>query len=161
MQECVALRGVKVIMTEQEERIAVIKEAREWIGTPYHTGGRVKQGGCDCGTFLLGVLENTKLLPHVDLPYYPEDIACHCAVPRYLIKIQEYCNKVTDGSRCAGDILVYKFKGSKVPHHAAFVYDDELMIHSYTRQGVILSNMKGYEHALYGVYRLKRWAGGK
>lgn len=148
-------------MTEEQEREEVISEAKEWLGTPYATGGRVKQGGCDCGTFLLGVLENAGMIEHVDLPYYPEDIACHCAVPRYLNKIAEYNDKVTDGTRRPGDILVFKFPGSKVPHHAAFVYDNEYMIHSYTRQGVILSNMRGYEHALHSVWRLKRWKGGE
>ena len=147
-------------MTENDERKVLIKEATEWLGTKYHTGGRVKQGGCDCGTFLAGVYENTGLLPHIEIPYYPEDIACHCAEPRYLNMILDYHEKVLDGTRKAGDVLMFKFAGSKVPHHAAFVYNDELMIHSYTRQGVILSNMKGYEHALYGVYRLKKWFGG-
>ena len=59
---------------EQTEREKLIAEAKEWLGTPYHTAGRVKGAGCDCGTFLLGVLENTGLLPHIDIPYYPEDI---------------------------------------------------------------------------------------
>jgi cell wall-associated NlpC family hydrolase len=73
------------------------------------------------------------------------------------MKIEEHCNKVTLEEARPGDILVFKFPGSKVPHHAAFVVDKEYIIHSYTRQGVILSNTKGYLHALYGVYRLKRW----
>lgn len=145
------------VKQEIEERERLITEAKEWLGTPYHTAGRVKGVGCDCGTFLLGVLENADLLAHIDLPYYPEDVACHCAVPRYLMKIEEHCNKILDDERRPGDILVFKFHGSKVPHHAAFVYDKEYMIHSYTRQGVILSNIKGYTHALYGTYRLKRW----
>jgi len=144
---------------EQEtlERMRLIEEAKTWIGTPYHSEGRVKGAGCDCGTFLLGVLENAELLPHIDIPHYPEDIACHCAVPKYLMKIEEYCQRVNNNDRKIGDILVYQFQGSKVPHHAAFVYDDEYLIHSYTRQGVIISNMRGYESSLYGVYRLDRW----
>lgn len=143
---------------EIEERERLIAEAKEWLGTPYHTAGRLKGVGCDCGTFLLGVLENTGLLPHIDIPYYPEDIACHCAVPKYLQKIEEYCNLVDeDEEKCPGDILVFWFNGAKVPHHAAFVYDKNYMIHSYTRQGVILSNRKGYKRAYFATYRLKRW----
>jgi cell wall-associated NlpC family hydrolase len=74
------------------------------------------------------------------------------------MKIEEHCFAVPFEDRKPGDILVFKFRGSKVPHHAAYVIDDEYMIHSYTRQGVIISNTKGYLHALYGTYRLKRWA---
>ncbi len=142
---------------EKKERQSVVDEAKAWLGTPYHSEARLKGVGCDCGQFLIGVLENTGFLPHLEIPHYPVDIACHCAVPRYLMKIEEYCNKVDSDNRQAGDILVYKFKGSKVPHHAGFVVDSEYLIHSYTRQGVVLSNMKGYESNLYGVYRLKRW----
>lgn len=143
---------------ENAEREKLLAEAKEWIGTPYHTRGRIKQGGCDCGTFLLGVVENVGFIEHIDLPYYSEDVACHCAVPRYLMKIKEYCNEVPIGSQKPGDILVFQFAGSKVPHHAGIVVDDNYMIHSYTRQGVIYSNIKGYVHALCGAYRLKRWA---
>ena len=142
---------------EAKEREKLIAEAKEWLGTPYHTAGRIKGAGCDCGTFLLGVVENVGFVEHIDLPYYPEDIACHCAVPRYLMKIEEYCNRISIDERRTGDILVFRFKGAMVPHHAAYVVDDEFMIHSYTRQGVILSNIKGYRHAMYGAYRLKRW----
>ena len=142
---------------ENKERERLIAEAKEWLGTPYHTEGRVKGAGCDCGTFLAGVLENANLLPHIDIPHYPEDIACHCAVPKYLMKIEEYCKRVANDDRKPGDILVYQFEGSRVPHHAAFVYDKEYLIHSYTRHGVVISNMRGYESSLYGVYRLERW----
>ena len=142
---------------ENKERERLIAEAKEWLGTPYHTEGRVKGAGCDCGTFLAGVLENANLLPHIDIPHYSEDVACHCAVPKYLMKIEEYCKQVDKNDRKTGDILVYQFNGSKVPHHAAFVCDKEYLIHSYTRQGVIISNQRGYEFALYGVYRLERW----
>lgn len=146
------------VKQEIEERERLIAEAKEWLGTPYHTMGRVKQGGCDCGTFLLGVLENTGLLPHVDLPYYPEDIACHCAVPKYLMEIEKHCKLLDESEpKKAGDILVFWFDGAKVPHHASFVVSDEYMIHSCNRHGVILSNRKGYKYAYFATYRLKRW----
>lgn len=145
------------VAQEVREREKLINEAKAWLGTPYHSEARLKGVGCDCGQFLIGVLENTELLPHLEIPHYPVDIACHCATPRYLMKIEEYCDRVEDGTRKTGDILVFKFKGSKVPHHAGFVVDKDYMIHSYTRLGVILSNIRGYEAHLYGVYRLKRW----
>jgi NlpC/P60 family putative phage cell wall peptidase len=143
---------------EKAEREKLIAEAREWIGTPYVTRGRVKQGGCDCGTFLAGVLENAGFLPHIDIPYYSEDVACHCAVPRYLMKIKEYYVEIPKEEAIPGDIFVFQFPGSKVPHHASIMMDKDFMIHAYTRQGVILSNIKGYTHALSGAYRFKRWA---
>ena len=143
---------------EAKEREMLIAEAKEWLGTPYHTMGRVKQGGCDCGTFLLQVVENVGFLPHIEIPFYPEDIACHCAEPKYLLEIEKHCNLLDENEpKKPGDILVFWFNGAKVPHHAAFIVDDEYMIHSYTRQGVIYSNRRGYRFAYFATYRLKRW----
>ena len=36
-------------------RAAVVHEALSWIGTPYHTGARLKSVGTDCGMFLAEV----------------------------------------------------------------------------------------------------------
>lgn len=141
---------------EKSEREAVIKEAKEWLGTPYHTEARLKGAGVDCGLFLLQVMENTGFIEHTEIPHYSVDIACNCAEPKYLNKIKEFCTHV-DGEPLPGDIIVYKFPGSKVPHHAAFCVDKEYIIHSYTRQGVILSNRKGYRKYEIGIYRLNRW----
>lgn len=138
-------------MTEQEERELVVNEAKTWLGTPYAHMGRVKGAGTDCGMFLLGVWENCGLLPHIEIPYYPFDIACHCSDPMYLKFVENYCKKV-DREVMPADILLYQFPGSKVPHHAAIVIDNEYIIHSYVRQGVIISNRKGYKRYEVGLY---------
>lgn len=138
-------------MNNQDERNAIIKEALSWKGTKYHPEARIKGAGCDCGTFILQSFENVGLIKHIDLPHYPFDIACNCAVPTYLMKIKEFCKEVKRAA-IPGDIIVYKFEGSLVPHHAAIVVDDEYIIHSWVRQGVILSNRKGYRSKEVGVF---------
>ena len=56
-----------------------------------------------------------------------------------------------------GDIFVYHFPGSKVPHHASICVDDEYVIHSWVRQGVVLSNRRGYKQYEVGLYSF--WEG--
>lgn len=149
-------------MTKQEklERENLIAELLSWENTPYHPEARIKQGGCDCGTLILQSFENIGLIEHLELPHYAQDIACHCAVPTYLMKIKEYCRKI-EGEPIKGDILVYHFDGSKVPHHAAVYIDEDkdIILHSYTRLGVIRSNRRGYKKYEVGIYRFNNWAG--
>lgn len=79
------------------------------------------------------------------------DIAANCANPMYLMKIKEYTRQV-EREAITGDILVYHFPDALVPHHASIVVDDEYIIHSIQRQGVVLSNRKGYRKHEIGVY---------
>ena len=143
-------------MTEQEERNKLIAEAKTWLRTPYIPEARVKGCGTDCGLFILQSFENVGLLPHIDIPHYPFDIAANCATPMYLNKIKEYCTK-TDSEPVPGDIIVYKFSGSKVPHHAAILYRNEYIIHSHVKTGVTLSNRKGFKKFEVGIYRFNKW----
>jgi cell wall-associated NlpC family hydrolase len=136
---------------EKREREAVVVESRSWLKTPYHPEARVKGAGCDCGTFILQVFENVGLIEHIELKHYPSDIASHCAVPMYLMKIKEYAHEVKRDP-LTGDIIVYQFPGSLVPHHAAIVIDDEYLIHSITGRGVEISNRKGYKKHEYGNF---------
>lgn len=143
----------------EEEREKVIEVAKTWLKTPYVPEARVKHGGCDCGTFLAEVFEEAGMIGHVPIEHYPVDIACNCATPKYLMKILEYTVRV-HREPITGDIIVYQFGGSLVPHHAALCIDSEYIIHSYTNHGVTISNRRGYKKFEYGIYSLKRWEKG-
>ena len=53
---------------ESTERARVVAIAHEWLGTPYHTGGRLKGVGVDCLTLLAGVFSEAGLVGQVDIP---------------------------------------------------------------------------------------------
>jgi cell wall-associated NlpC family hydrolase len=144
------------MMAEKEERQHLIEVSKTWLKTPYIPEARVKGCGCDCGTFLAEVFAEAGFIDTVPIPHYPMDIACNCAVPKYLNKIKEYTTKV-DREPLPGDIIFYQFPGSKVPHHAAICVDNEYIIHSYVRQGVTISNRKGYKNFEVGIYCLNKW----
>ena len=144
---------------EQKERKMFCDELLSWQNTPYVPEARVKGGGTDCGLLILQALENVGFLPHIDIPHYPFDIACNCSVPIYLNQIKEYCTEISD-EPLAGDILVYKFHGALVPHHASVVLNNEYISHSLVREGVVQSNRRGYEKYRVATYRFNRWVGG-
>lgn len=146
-------------MDSTKEREAFCKELLTWQRTPYVPEGRVKGAGTDCGLLILQSFENVGLLPHIDIPHYPIDIACNCSTPMYLNKIKEYCTEISE-EPLPGDILVYKFSGSLVPHHASVVLNKEYVIHALVRIGVTQSNRRGYEKHRIATYRFNRWMSG-
>jgi len=141
---------------EKLEREAIVKEAISWKKTPYAHMGRIKGCGVDCGMYLLEVWEKCGLLPHIEVPFYPFDIAANCSNPMYLNFVKKYCHEVKR-KPLPGDIILYKFPGSKVPHHCSIVVDGEYICHAYVRQGVILSNRKGYKQYEVGLYSFNDW----
>ena len=143
-------------MSEQDERAAIVAEARTWLGTQYHHMGRVKGAGTDCGMLICEVFERVGLVDHQEIPYYPFDIAMHSEKTGYLDYIKAHSKQV-DREPLPGDVIVYKFPGAKVPHHASIVITDELIIHSYINKGVILSERRGYRRYEIGVFSF--WGG--
>ena len=139
-------------MTEEKQRQSVVDEVLTWQKTPYHPEARLKGAGVDCGMLILQTFENVGLIPHVEIPHYSIDIACHSDNPMYLNKIKEYAHEVTGREPLPGDVFVYKFPDAKVPHHAAIYIGDGVMVHSYLRRGVEQSNCRGYKKYLVGCY---------
>ena len=84
-------------MTEQEEREAVIAEARSFIGTPYHHEGRVKgpNGGVDCAQLIALVYHAA--LPHriklVEPAHYPPDWMMHRDLERYMGEVTAWAHE--------------------------------------------------------------------
>lgn len=115
-----------------ERRVAVIAEARRWIGTPYHHQGRVLGVGVDCATLLCEVYEAVGAIPHVDPGNYPHDWHMHRDEERYLGWLRQYAREVVEPK--PGDVIVWKF--GRCFSHGAILCDNEQIIHSYIGQGV-------------------------
>jgi hypothetical protein len=89
-------------------RLRVIKEAREWLRTPYHHMGRIKGGGADCLTLLVEVYRAAGVIPEVELPFYPPDWNLHRDAERYLDGVMRYAREI-GGQPGEADIAVFKF----------------------------------------------------
>ena len=67
-------------MTEQQERAAVVAEAKAWLGTPYHHRAKLKGVGVDCAQLPIAIYAAVGLNPeeawHTAMhnPHYQETI---------------------------------------------------------------------------------------
>jgi cell wall-associated NlpC family hydrolase len=93
---------------EAIERAALVAEARSWVGTPYHSGARVKRVGVDCLTVIVACFENAGLVAPIAVPRYPADWHLHRSEERYLDGVRVYCDEV-EGPPLPADIALWRF----------------------------------------------------
>ena len=110
-------------MATSAVRDMIVREAREWNGTPYIGHAQVKRAGCDCASFLAGVYCAAGLLDFgpgrilVDvIGHYPLDWNVHGAEERYLKWLEQWCDKVSVPE--PGDIAMFVIGGKLVSHSA-------------------------------------------
>lgn len=112
-------------------RQAVIDEAVEWKGTPFHHKAHKKLVGCDCGGFIYEVWKTVLGLPHEPFPaYYAEDWALHKDDNEiYLSFIKPYVIQVPKPK--IADIVVWKF--GRAFSHGTIYMGNKKYIHAYGR----------------------------
>ncbi len=81
-------------MTADRQRAHLVKCAQGWIGTPYHTGAKIRGVGADCITWIVGAFEEAGLIPAIQIPFYPPDWHLHRDEERYLKGLAEWCDEV-------------------------------------------------------------------
>lgn len=119
--------GTRTSIRELEWRDALVRDAREWIGTPYHHKAKLKGIGCDCGGFLYSVYE-PYFGPFPPFPTdYPPDWASHRDMERYLQFIMPLTTEVSSPDR--GDFVLVKM--GRAFSHAAIYMGNDTYIHSY------------------------------
>lgn len=102
----------------------VVREARTWVGTPFHHQGRRKAVGVDCAGVCIGVA-NELGLSEYDIDGYSED-------PRngLLDRILETeMDRIDIADAKAGDWFLMAF--GREPQHLAMLTDIGTIIHAY------------------------------
>lgn len=102
---------------EASSRARVTALAREWIGTPYRHGARLKGIGCDC-TFVACVYEAAGLVPHLDIAPYTPQAHLHREGSLYLDLVLRHGRR-TDAP-LPGDMALYRY-GRAFSHGAIVV----------------------------------------
>jgi hypothetical protein len=92
---------------EGGERRHVVREARSWVGTPYHPQGDIRGIGVDCGMLLVRVFVDTGLCRPFDPRPYADDWYLHRAEERYLGFIFDRAKEVT--TPLPGDVMVFRY----------------------------------------------------
>lgn len=119
----------------------VVEEAKSWLGTPYHHLAKIKGAGVDCGQLLIGVYSNVGLIPDIETGYYPNDWHFHRSEEQYIGWVSKYA-KPTDNPK-VGDVMLFKF--GRCISHGGILVGDNLIIHSYLRQGCVYARLDDAE----------------
>lgn len=145
------------------------EEVFSWLGTPYHNMWYAKQVGCDCNTFIGGVLLNLNLITKLEIEYYPN---CWWEAEEYSEIINFYIQK---HKRFANENLTYKFfkyypstllmrgdilhfsllSGKKnIINHSAILLENNKIVHVTERKGVTLDDLNLYIKKLRKITRI-------
>lgn len=120
---------------EQEQREAVIAEARTWLHTPYHHQGRVKGHGVDCLMLLAEVYPAALGWPAIEVPEYPIDWHLHRSEERYLTGLLQYARPIKADPQ-PGDIALWRY--GRCFAHGAIVVAWPLVIHAHALEREVL-----------------------
>lgn len=127
-----------------ENRLRVVLEAWEWIGTPYHHQARLKGIGVDCAQLVAGVAENVfpRLKP-INTPAYSVEWHMHNREEKMCDLIESFkCERIELTDMIPGDILTFKF--GRVQSHMGILVNDGQFIHARLDVGkVVLNQLSG------------------
>ncbi len=110
---------------EAAERVAVVAEARSWLGTPYHHMAAIKGVGVDCAMLLVRVYVDLKLVEPFDPRPYPFDWHLHRGEERYLGFLLARSRGVA--APLPGDVVLFRY-GRCFSHGGIVTRPDPLTI---------------------------------
>jgi len=110
-------------------RQAIVREARSWLGTPYHHAGRVKgkRGGVDCAMLPAEVYTAVGAIPPAEVQDYSPQWHLHRDEELYLGAVLGHAREIK-GPPLPGDFVL--FKVGRCWAHGAIVLDWQLVIHA-------------------------------
>ena len=92
-----------------EQRAAVVAEAKTWIGTPYRGWACMKGKGADCGQLIYGVFRNVGLVAAMELPKdYSLQVAQHRESREYVEVVDRFFADIPEDEAQPGDLVLYK-----------------------------------------------------
>ena len=113
-----------------DNRLRIVLEAHEWVGTPYHHQARVKGVGVDCAQLVAGVAENVfpRLKP-INNQVYSVEWHLHNKEEKMCQIIESFkCTEKPIDQRFPGDIITFKF--GRVQSHMGILIEDNQFIHA-------------------------------
>ena len=113
-----------------KKRIAIITEAHEWLGTPYHDQQCVKGEGVDCAMFVFGIAMELGMVDELDrlkVPAYSPEWHLHNDDERLLYILESFGCKETK-KPLIGDIITFKF--GRVSSHLGILCPNDEFIHA-------------------------------
>lgn len=153
-------------------RVAVIRAAERWLGTPYRSCARVRGAGVDCANFLAAAFEDAGVVEPVRLAPYAPDWHLHRSEEQFLAQIARYCRPLAAAETPApADIALFRFgrcvsHGALItaPHpepHTAPPTTRVTVLHALRGRGVVYDEIgagSALAVRLAGVWTLRDWS---
>ncbi|GAA6162561.1 hypothetical protein NBRC116590_02650 [Pelagimonas sp. KU-00592-HH] len=108
----------------------IVREAREWIGTPFLHQQSVQGGGCDCVGLIRG-LWRAIIGPEPEAPPpYPSrvDLLEASILTEFA---DRYLQPISADEAGPGDVLVMRFKEDTPTHHAVILVEAGRCVHAW------------------------------
>jgi len=137
-------------------RERVIEEAKSYIGTPFHHNQCVKGAGIDCLWLLVACYRTIGIVPANFNPgFYPHDWHLHKQEERYLKGVEQYAQRLVNGTPPQpGDIALYKI--GKCVSHGGIIIGDGLIVHANRKANEVeLADMRQFDqyfHSFWTVF---------
>jgi len=123
--------------TQKHWRDDVVKEARTWIGTPYHHKGGIKGVGTDCGMILIKTFSAVGVIEDFDPGNYSRDWMMHRSEELYLQTIERFADKV-ERDPLPGDVALFKF--GRCISHGGIITNYPYMVHAFMQTGIVVED---------------------
>ena len=116
-------------------RSAIVREARQWIGTPYRHQASCRGSGVDClglvrGIWRICIGDEPEALPAYSPNWFERDAASlQAAMARH------FRARAVETAE-PGDVLLFRMQAGAPPKHCAILSAPEKIIHAYWGRGV-------------------------
>jgi cell wall-associated NlpC family hydrolase len=114
--------------TEDEQRAAVIAEAKTWLGTPWRHAADIKGQAVDCGMLLARCFIDCGIVAPFDPRPYERTWFMHHSEERFVGWIIDKLGGVEVEYPRPGDVIVYRW--GRCYSHGALLVEPQLIIHA-------------------------------
>ncbi|MCE2993883.1 MAG: hypothetical protein ACK5WS_00385 [Alphaproteobacteria bacterium] len=123
----------------------IVKEARDWIGTPFKSQGRVKQVACDCLGLIIGVAKNLNINASNGLPLSMYD-QLNYNLKKQTVDLENLLESllIKSDKLSVGSLVLIKFDA--IPQHLGIISD-----HTHYGFGLIHSDIKTNKVVEHGL----------
>ena len=125
-------------MTENEQRLAVVAEARSWLRTPWHHNAGLKGVGVDCANLPAMVYPAVGVVAPIDPGEYAQQWHMNRKEELFIEFVKRYAHEI-EGPPLPGDLVLFKF--GLTFSHGEIVVEWPLIIHAHFHQGVVLTDI--------------------
>lgn len=148
------------MMTEDQERKAVIAAAMDWLDTPYHHAARVRKAGVDCANFLIAAFEQSGVEAPFTIPSYMPDWYVHRNDELLIDIVMQRGVEIEQKQAKPADVVVYRF--GRCYSHGAIILEWPRIIHAFRQVGRVIIDVADQGHLANRQRRFftrKTWGG--